>query len=128
MRQCELTQSKLFILFLLRKKLTIEFYRFNLACEIIKVDCYAVSLCKVNTLNPNLVVFLDLLSRVTLELVDEVFLIWFIFLDSNYFFETLNCLKLELDFILITDLSISWIKWIKLFLTQNSVIDFTDVI
>ena len=106
-RQRDPTQIRLLILFLLRKKLTVELHRFNLTREVIEVDCDGVPLCKVNALHPNLVVFLDWLSRVTLKLVDVVFLVWFIFLDRDYILETLDCLKFKLDFILIARLSIS---------------------
>ena len=111
------------------KKLTVEFHRFDLACEVIKVDRNRVSLNKVDAFHSNLVVFFHfLLMIVNFELVDVVFLVWFVLLNGDYLFKTLYGLKFILDLILIPHLTISEVKGIKALLAQNFGIVFTQFI
>lgn len=129
MGQCDLTQSKSLVLLLLLKKLTVEFHRFDLACEVIKVNRNCISLNKFDAFYSNLVVFFDLLCMiVTLELVDVVFLVWFVLLNGYYLFKTLYGPKFKLNLILIPNLTILEIKRIKALLAQNFGIVFTQFI
>ena len=65
---------------------------------------------------------------VTLELVDVVFLVWFVLLNGYYLFKTLYGPKFKLYLILIPHLTILEVKRIKTLLTQNFGIVFTQFI
>ena len=90
MGKSKLTQAQLFIMFLLKDDLAAQLKRLNLLRNVVKVDSCCTFLEKFSALHPYLVEFFHV-SRLVLQLIDAVALVWLILLRHDNLFQTHRC-------------------------------------